>query len=163
MRFLAVALLVAGTARAADRPDAVAAFERLKGLVGEWESVQGGGQKSTSRYELMGSGSTLVEHFAGMGADGMLTVYHLDGDRLLLTHYCTAKNQPRMELKSFDPATGELAFDLIDVTGLSSPAAGHMRRAWFQLPDGNRYSTKWVFFEDGKIAFDETFEFTRVK
>ncbi|MGH9324156.1 MAG: hypothetical protein ACRD21_21755 [Vicinamibacteria bacterium] len=164
MRFLTLALLWVGSAEAADGPSAAAAFGRLKGLVGEWEGIQPNGEKATTRYELMGNGSALVEYYAGMGAGNeMLTVYHLDGDRLLLTHYCMAKNQPRLQLSKFDAATGELAFDFLDVTGLADPSAGHMRTAWFQFESADRFTTKWQYFENGKISFDEKQQFTRVK
>ena len=33
-------------------------------------------------------------HFVGEQNDGMMTTYFLDGDRLLMTHYCEAGNQP---------------------------------------------------------------------
>jgi len=161
---LGVLALVSSPALAAgapDGPNAAAAFERLKGLVGEWEAVQANGQKATSRFEVIAAGSALLERETGMGSE-MITLYHLDGDRLLLTHYCMAGNQPRMRLNAFDPATGELAFEFLDATGLPNPAAGHMRRARFWLEAANRYSTQWDFVENGKSTFDEKFKFTRV-
>jgi len=42
-------------------------------------------------------GTAVLERFTHPGSGGpqtMLTVYHLDGDDLLLTHYCVAGNQP---------------------------------------------------------------------
>ena len=158
---LGVLALVSSSALAADGPNAAAAFERLKGLVGEWEAVQANGQKATSRFEVIAGGSALLERETGMGSE-MITLYHLDGDRLLLTHYCMAGNQPRMRLTAFDPATGELAFEFLDATGLPNPAAGHMRRARFWLEAANRYSTQWNFVENGKSTFDEKFKFARM-
>jgi len=32
----------------------------------------------------------------------MLTLYHRDGNRLVLTHYCREGNQPGMQAKPFD-------------------------------------------------------------
>lgn len=156
--------LFGSKAPGADAPNGAAAFERLKGLVGVWEVTKPAGQTATVRYELMASGSALVERYAdsSMGAGSeMITMYHLDSDRLLLTHYCVAGNQPRMLLKRFDPATGELDFDFLDATGLPHENAGHMRRAHFRLLDPNHYTTRWEFVENGKTTFDEKQELTR--
>ena len=89
--------------------DTAAAFARLKGLTGEWEAkVEGKTARLT--YELTGAGTTLVEREGGDAHPEMMTTYHLNGSRLMLTHYCMAGNQPRMEARSFNPKTGELRF-----------------------------------------------------
>ncbi len=159
-------LLAPATALPVDAPDGAAAFERLKGLVGVWEVTQPAGKKATVRYEITAGGSALYEHYADSSipaGNEMITMYHVDsGNRLLLTHYCMAGNQPRMELKRFDPATGELDFDFLDATGLPDENEGHMRRAQFRLIDKNRYTSRWEFVENGKPTFDETQELTRV-
>jgi len=157
--------LFGSTAGASDAPDAAAAFERLKGLVGVWEVTVPSGTKATVRYELTASGSALYERYAdaSMGAGNeMITIYHLDSGRLLLTHYCMAGNQPRLLLKRFDSATGELDFDFLDATGLKDENSGHMRRAQFRIADPNRYESRWEFVENGKTTFDEKQELTRV-
>lgn len=149
----------------ADAPDGAAAFERLKGLVGDWEVTGPAGKKATVRYELTASGSALFERYSdsSMGAGSeMITMYHLDSGRLLLTHYCMAGNQPRMLLKRFDPAKGELDFDFLDATGLKDENDGHMRRAQYRLVDQNRFTSRWEFVENGKTTFDEKQELTRV-
>ncbi len=94
---------------------------------------------------------------------GMLTVYHLDGDRLILTHYCMAGNQPRMQASSFNPDTGELQFQFLDVTNLASPGAGHMHNARFRLVDNNHLKTEWQFYENGKPKMTEAAQYTRVR
>jgi hypothetical protein len=157
--------LLGSKAAPADAPDGAAAFERLKGLAGFWEVTQPAGKRATVRYEVTASGSALLEHYSdsSMGAGNeMITMYHLDSGRLLLTHYCMAGNQPRMLLKRFDPATGELDFDFLDATGLKDENAGHMRRAQFRLVDQNRYTSRWEFVENRKMTFDEKQELTRV-
>jgi hypothetical protein len=78
-----------------------------------------------------------------MGAGNeMVSMYHLDGARLLLTHYCMAKNQPRMQLALCGPATGELRFEFLDAKNLALHAG-------------------WDFVKDGKVAYSETQQFTR--
>jgi hypothetical protein len=99
-----------------------------------------------------------------MGADNaMETVYYLDGNRLLLTHYCMAHNQPRMQAESFDSSTGELKFAFLDATGLSSPNAGHMHSVSMRFVDSNHVNADWNFFQDGKLKTTESVQYTRVK
>src|SRR6476646_2321062 len=123
------AAVLAGASDTTKLIQSAAAFDRLKQMAGEWESKDSAGKQSHIRYEVVSGGSAVVERFVSdaMGADNaMETVYYLDGDRLLLTHYCMAHNQPRMQAESFDPSTGDLRFAFLDATGLSSPNTGHM-------------------------------------
>ncbi len=134
-------------------------------LVGVWEVTQPPDKQATVRYELTAGGSALYEHYSdsSMGAGNeMITMYHIDSGRLMLTHYCMAGNQPRMLLKRFDPATGELDFDFLDATGLKDENAGHMRRAQFKIAGSNKFTSRWEFVENGKPTFDEKQELTRV-
>jgi hypothetical protein len=93
----------------------------------------------------------------------MLTVYHLDGGRLLLTHYCIAGNQPRMQLRAYNASTGELKFEFLDATDLPNPGAGHMHDATLRLVDGRHLSTTWQFYENGRTKMTETEEYTRLR
>ena len=43
----------------------------------------------------------------------MATLYHLDGDQLMLTHYCSAGNQPRMRAATVS-TEGVIEFHLLD-------------------------------------------------
>jgi hypothetical protein len=93
----------------------------------------------------------------------METVYYPDGDRLLLTHYCVAGNQPRMQARAFNAETGELKFEFLDATNLVSPATGHMHNATFRFVDGSHLVQEWQFFENGKLKQTESFQYTRIR
>ena len=146
--------------------DASTAFTRLKSLAGEWESKRQNGSKSHLRYEVVSGGSAVVERFENdeLGtANAMVTVYYLDGGKLLLQHYCMAKNQPRMKAESFDNSSGELRFGFLDASGLASPADGHMHDVTFRFVDADHVATSWQFFEGGKPKFTESEQYTRVR
>ena len=167
--FLLAAMLLAASAAFAangaangETLDAKAAFARLKTLAGEWEATgpQGKGRVS---YELIADGATLVERETPDKMHTMMTVYHLDGDNLLLTHYCILGNQPRMKAEAFHPDTGEVDFQFLDATNLSSPAASHMHNAKIRIVDESHATAEWQLYVDGKPKMTEAMQLTRVK
>ena len=156
---------LAGTvAQAADNRDtnATAAFNRLKTLVGNWEATSQRGKVTTS-YELISNGTALAEHINVPGEGEMLTVYYLDSNRLVLTHYCTAGNQPRMQAEAYDPASNQLAFNFAGGGGLSDPNVGHMHSAVLKFSGADAFTASWTFQENGKPRFVENIEYHRVK
>ena len=162
---IASLLLAAAAAHAAssksDHGSDAAAFARLKTLVGEWEADTQMGKAHLS-YEVIAGGTALVEKETAEKMPAMLTVYHLDGERLLLTHYCMAGNQPRMQVRAFNPASGEVEFQFLDATNLAA-GAGHMHSAKFRLADNNHLATEWEFYENGQPKMTETAQYTRVR
>ena len=93
----------------------------------------------------------------------MTTAYHLDGRDLVLTHYCIAKNQPTLRADRYDAAAGEVQFEFVHASNLSTPDAGHMRRAKYRFEGSNRFTTEWEFFAKGQKTMTEVETFTRVK
>ncbi len=166
--FLITGWVALATLQAADlkpdaaRTDAAAAFARLKTLVGEWEADTPQG-KARLTYELTGGGSALVERESEDKMPGMMTVYHLDGARLILTHYCMAGNQPRMQARAINPDTGEIKFQFLDVTNLATPGAGHMHNATFRTIDDRHLDSEWQFYENGAPKMTESAHYTRVR
>jgi len=78
----------------------------------------------------------------------------------MATHYCAAKNQPRMILV---PAGGDgntLKFDFLDITNLRSPEDGHMRRLTFTFFDKDHFRQEWTYREKDKES-SESFDFVR--
>ena len=110
-------LVLTSAASGAETPksgsEASAAFDRLKALAGQWEA-QGKTGKSQLTYEVVSGGNAVFERDNNEGMPEMITVYYLDGDRVLLTHYCMIGNQPRMQARRIDPQTGELKFEFVE-------------------------------------------------
>ena len=127
----------------------LAAFERLKTLVGTWdEEDEGEGWGRVVEYHLTGRGTALIEEFSG--DPPMATLYHLDGPDLRLTHYCNAGNQPRMRAASYDPDTGTLAFEFVDITNLSAPTAYHTRELTIRFIDDDHVVLRFVGLKNGE-------------
>jgi hypothetical protein len=135
LRFGALMILACPIVAAGQHDKAIdsrGAFERLKGLVGTWNSTEKGNpaRADVVTYTMTGRGTVLVEQFESstpvMGH--MLTAYHLDINRLVLTHFCGAGNQPRMRITSFDDGGRHITFDMYDITNLADPQAFHSTR-----------------------------------
>ena len=91
-------------------PTAKAAFARLKQLAGEWEGtvMTPDGPAVRVKWEPTAGGQVMRETMFPGTSHEMVTMYHLDGPQLVLTHYCAAGNQPRMKLVAFTPWRGEV-------------------------------------------------------
>jgi hypothetical protein len=116
-----------------ERPDSgAAAFAQIRALAGEWtgsfEWTGGRTDKGimNATYYVTGNGSAMVENLTVDGVPSMTSVYHLDGADLRMTHYCGAKNQPRLKASRIDAARGILDFSFVDATNLTSPDAPHV-------------------------------------
>lgn len=154
----------AGDTKAAGDAEVKAAFARLKGLAGTWEADTEMG-KARLTYEVVANGSAVIEReeIHGPEAGTMYTVYHLDGGKLRLTHYCMAGNQPRMVASRVDAAAGEIVFSFEGAGNLASADAGHMRSAQLRLVDDNNFTSAWTFYENGKPKFTTTAHYKRVR
>lgn len=147
--------------RAAEKPNSVLAFERLTSLVGEWKGVQDGAE-ITLTYTLTADGSALMEEFRA-GKTVMLTMFTVDGDHLIATHYCSAGNQPQMITGAItDPSGKSLAFSLSRVTGMKTPADWHNTGLTVTLEDKQHLTQVWTYEYSGKTGTN-TFRFTRTK
>ena len=156
--------LATSMARAADKPEtkAAAAFNKLKTLAGTWEATSERG-KVTSSYEVISNGNALAERINVPGEGEMLTVYHLDGNRLVLTHYCTAGNQPHMQAEAYDPASNQIQFDFAGGGNLANPNAGHMHNVAFKFASADQFTANWTFQVNGKPKLVENIDYHRVK
>jgi hypothetical protein len=142
---------------------AKADFERLKALDGKWEGTfsSGGVTGDVSvAYHVTGAGSVVMETlFAGTEHE-MVTAYHLDGDRLMLTHYCAAQNQPRMVMVGDDDPE-MLSFKFIDGTGMKSTKDSHMHSAKIWILGEDKLRSQWTNFTDGEAAHIADFTLER--
>ena len=90
----------------------------------------------------------------------MVTVYTPDGDRLAVTHYCSAGNQPQMRTALVTGELKQFSFAFVRATNLSSPATGHMHHLTVTLEDRDHFAQEWTWQEKGE-AHSQVFRFTR--
>ena len=114
-----LALILSINAQAADveSPAALDQFNTLKALVGTWVEQGSKSKNFYIEFELTAGESVLVEKWVYKESVHSMTVYHLDQDSLLATHYCPQGNQPRLvSLPSVRP--DEVNFVFKDATNL---------------------------------------------
>jgi hypothetical protein len=146
----------------AQKSNSTAAFEQLSSLVGEWKGAQDGIDITVS-YTLTADGSTLMEEFRPAKGGVMMTMFSVDGDHLVATHYCSAGNQPQMVTQAItQPQSKAMAFSLIRVTGMKTPEDWHNTGLEVLLEDKDHLSQKWTFLYNGKPG-TTYFHYTRKK
>ena len=162
----------ASTLRAADAPTtapaapdtpARRAFERIKQLAGDWQgaSTKGWGERTTFKV-IAGGSAVMYTSFDAHPGQSMLTVFHMDGEHLMLTHYCVAKNQPRLRATEFSDDGSAVTFTFLDATNLASRDKGHMDQAVYRFAGDDRFTTKWTWYQNGQERWIEEIEMTRV-
>ena len=83
--------------------ESLAAYERLKNQHGQWVGKSTKGWTNSETISVIARESAIMKVSHGAHADEtMTTMIHMDEDRLILTHYCVAKNQPRLQATSIE-------------------------------------------------------------
>jgi hypothetical protein len=139
--------------------DAQKSFDQLKSLAGSWEGKNSMGQSVQVSYRMTAGGSALMSEIVGHG-ETMISMINFDGpNRLLLTHYCTVGNQPRMQA-SASPDGKTITFNFLDATNLDNPQSGHMDHVVIALLGPDHHTEEWNFIDHGK-EIKEFFDLTR--
>jgi len=137
-------------------------FERLKALIGTWEGTGEGGKPVQIAYSLVSGGSALEEKLGPADEPTMVTMYSPDGMSILMTHYCSSQNQPRMRAKGAASDAKMLDFSFVDCSNLPTKDAGHMNHLLLSFEDPDHFSQEWTWKEKAKEA-KMVFHFARKK
>jgi len=157
---LVVAISAGAQDHAAHTKKTNPAWEKMKTLVGTWQTKAEEGS-ATVTYQLVSGGTALMETVSYGKGHGMVTMYTPEGNDIALTHYCEAGNQPRMR------ATGlagdeEIKFDFVDVANLPTADTEYMRNLRIRFVDSDHVQTLWTSHAPGKDT-PYTFDLTRAK
>jgi uncharacterized damage-inducible protein DinB len=124
--------------------DAKKAFEKLKTLAGSW---QGKIMDISINFTIRAASSgTAILHEGNTDGGGPpnheITMFYVDGDRLLATHYCDGGNRARLEGK-MSPDGKKIEFSFLDVAG--STRGGLVKRMAFTIIDANKHLIEVTF------------------
>jgi hypothetical protein len=163
--FLFVLFLVAGSARADEKPTPATSqrFEALKKLAGDWVEVGPDGKptnKLVCSIRVTSGGNTVQETLFPGTDHEMVTMYHLDGADLLLTHYCHLGNQPRMRAEP-GPDANKIVFKFVGATNLKSNDDPHMHQATLTIDSQDHFKAEWTLFTEGKPGHQVGFDLVR--
>ncbi len=133
--------------------DTASAFEFLKTLAGDWERASGDHEHGSSSravsFKVTAAGSSIVETYNAGQPSEMVSIYHMDGNQLLLTHYCALKNAPVMKFEKSDKP-GEIKFAFHGGTNFDPKIDAHVHQGAFEIKDKNTVESNFVAFANGK-------------
>jgi hypothetical protein len=152
--------------------EAQAAFDQLKMLAGTWSGeMKGEGEEAEAQqmpqpvheFRVSAAGTVVMETM-GPGTDHeMINMYHLDGEDLMLTHYCASGNQPSMRLNREGSTAGKLVFDFAGGTNLDPAVDDHIHAAEITFLDEKHLDSVWTSFSGGEPAHKMTFHLARTE
>ena len=140
-------------------------YGQFQALAGEWRGRSTKGWTGDASFELIAAGSVVVEtsRFEAHPDETMMTMYHLDGSTMLLTHYCVAKNQPRLQISSIEEGGKKVIFRFRDGTNLESRNQGHMDSVVYLFEDPDHFTSQWSFYKDGREEWMEEIHYERIR
>jgi len=154
--------------------DAHQAFDQLRSLAGNWQGTpEGEGERAAAeaaeipavRHEIkVSAAGTVVMETMGPGTPyEMINMYHLDGDDLVLTHYCSGGNQPTMRLDRDQSTASHLVFAFAGGSNLDPAVDEHIHGAEITLVDADHLDSSWTARAGGEPAGVMIFHLARTK
>ncbi|MFL0356142.1 hypothetical protein ACI5KX_06640 [Erythrobacter sp. GH1-10] len=137
---LLVFAATASHAETGSTSDAETQFAQILSWEGRWSVAETEALEIV--FEPTARGHTVVERWETAAGLHSMTVYHLDGDHVVATHYCPQGNQPRLE--SLPATPDRIAFAFRDVTG-------------FDEGESHAHSLAFDLREDGMIGRTEIY------
>ena len=150
-----VIFLMSSAVNAHTQLDASEAFDEMTSLVGVWKKE---GKKSPNfsvTFELTANNSVLVETWLFNDKKHSFTVYHLDNEQLIATHYCPQGNQPRLALAA-NSTINRLRFQFFDATNLANSSHSHQHSLGFYFSQNiNKILRKESYLSGANEDFSE--------
>ncbi len=151
LAFAALAV-TAGENHDLPKVDVPKAFGQLKPLIGTWEGTTQMGEKSVpvkTTYEMTSGGTAIIERLFVGTPHEMVSVYHPEGDQVVMTHYCMLGNRPKLTMKKSD--NGSLTFQMVGTQGIRSRKEMHMHAVTMTFKDDKTLTQEWIGFDKGKM------------
>jgi len=151
-RILALAMMAVTAHRAEVRPasSADAAFEQLRNLAGDWEGKDEGGSVVHTSFRMVAGNTTVLETLRHADMEEMLSLYSVDGNSIVLQHYCPTNNQPRMRATPAAGKVKQLVFEFQGAGNLPDLATGHQHKLVIEFEDATHITERWTWRARGK-------------
>ena len=133
--------------------DAESALEFFKTLSGDWTGTYAGNQHGSNtpvvNFKVVAAGSTVIETVLEGTANEMASVFHMDGDQLLLTHYCALENAPVLRFEKSDKP-GEINFVFHGGTNFDPGIDAHFHEGTFQVRSEDTVESTFIVYANGE-------------
>src|SRR5260221_3894568 len=129
-------------------------FAKLKKLAGDWTHKEdtSGKEMVTLRYRVISGGSAVEEEMLPGSPGSMTSIYHLDNGSLVMTHYCSLGNQPRLRATRASTAS-KMEFECVGSGGnMKSENDMHIHHLVFTFLSDDHFTQEWSANKDGKQA-----------
>ena len=139
-------------AAAAKVPPPHPGLERMKKLAGTWVEADKDGKatdKVVSIVKVTANGSVVHETLFPGQPQEMVSIYNLDKGDLVMTHYCSLGNQPRMKADPKSPKD-KIHFAFAGGTNLDPAKDMHMHEGTITFVDDDHIEFAGVAWVDGK-------------
>jgi len=132
-------------AHAAETVKAAEAFAHLKSLAGTWNghAMTPDGPSASVSYRLTAGGTAVMETLFGGTPHEMLTLYTLNGDDIVATHFCGADNQPVMKLDKSKSSPDRLVFSFVSVDGEHAKDHPHVHDGFIHFAGTDQMDASW--------------------
>ncbi len=125
-------------------------------LNGQWETMDEKGQWGPYGSFTAGSGGTAVREVMFPGTEHEMTnMYTMDGDAVLMTHYCAMGNQPHMKCRQatkHSDGSVSLAFEPAGVSDLNAGDEAYMGKMTLTSNADGTLTQEWWQIKQGKVT-----------
>lgn len=136
-------------------------FNKISKLSGEWEGTYSNGNHHNVSYKLISNNTALVEIWTMSPSRKSMTIYTVDGDRLLASHFCPKGNQPRLILTEHD-SDNEFQFSFLDGVNLHDPNGSHQHSFWLRIESSKSFTRSETYISNAQTTLGGVKEGERV-
>ena len=126
-------------------------LQKMKALAGRWEgttTTAGKTEPAAVEYSVTSGGSAVVEKLFPGTPHEMVSVYHDEGGKLMMTHYCMLGNQPKLALQGVEK--GVFDFELASGNSFDPAKDRHMHSLKLVFEGDQRLTQQWACFTNGQ-------------
>ena len=130
-------------------------------LEGRWTGVAPDGSTGVTEFVVSSSGSAVREIMMPGTENEMTNMYTLDGNALVMTHYCAGGNQPHMRASAIEG--NRIVFEPTGVSDLKSEDEVYMGSMTLVIKDADTIEQHWSSYCAGirDDSHDMVFEMKR--
>lgn len=139
-------------------------FAAVTALEGRWEGsaeMEGEAVDLVAEFAVSSGGSVVREVMSPGGPFEMTNMYALDGNGLVMTHYCAAGNQPHMRATALEG--NRLAFRSEGVSDYKPTDEYYMGEMTLVLVDDDTIEQHWKAFDRDGVGHENVFTLHRVR